>query len=449
MKVFSKVLSGMDERSAGLSKHIVLSLLAKGVGVLCSLLVVPMTIDYVNPSQYGVWLTISSIVGWVAFFDLGLANGFRNKFAESKAKGDIVLARQYLSTTYFALTVIVSLLLIVLIIVNHYLDWPEILHLDSSMKMELRTIFAILSVFVCVSLVANTFALLLAANQQPGYASIVNTIGQILSLVSIFILTKTTEGSLLNLSLYFAGIPCVVMIVSTVVAFCFTSYRQYAPSVRLIRPALINDIIGKGIQFFIIYVCMIVIFQVSNVVLSREIGPLSVTQYNIANKYFNILYMVMLIIITPFWSAFTDAYVKGEKEWMSSAIRKLELVWLVSVIAAVIMLALSPVFYKFWIKDSVTVPFALSAAMAVFVLSRSIGDVYMYAINGIGTIRMQLIIYAVSAILAWPMLVWSCRLFGVYGVVLFPSLVYVAQAIAGKYQLSKLIMGTARGIWNK
>jgi hypothetical protein len=87
--------------------------------------------------------------------------------------------------------------------------------------------------------------------------------------------------------------------------------------------------------------------------------------------------------------------------------------------------------------------------MAVFVLTHSLGDLYMYMINGIGTIRIQLISYLIFAIIAWPCLVWSCRLFGVYGVVLFPSLVYIVQAILGKIQLTKLMSGTASGLWLK
>lgn len=449
MTFLRTIISGSDERSVRAGKHILLSLVAKGIGLLCSLAIVPLTMNYINPSQYGIWLTISSIVGWIAFFDLGLANGFRNKFAEAMAEGDTKLAKEYVSTTYFTLSVIVAGLLMCIIIVNHFLDWPAILHVEPSMKLELRKIFAILSFFFCMNLVANTFAMLLTANQQPGYASVVNGIGQILSLVSIVILTRTTEGSLLNLSLYFAGIPCLVMLLCSLYAFLFTSYRRFSPSLKTVRLGLIKSIVGKGIQFFLIYICLILIFQVSNIVLSREIGPLSVTQYNIANKYFNLLYSVMIIIITPFWSAFTDAYAKGDRAWMISTVRRLELVWTVAVAIAAIMLLASPIFYKLWIKDSVSVPLALSASMAVFVLSRSIGDIYMYAINGIGTIRLQLVLYVFFAIIAWPSLIWSCRLFGVYGVVLFPSFVYFVQAIIGKVQLSKLISGKAVGIWSK
>jgi hypothetical protein len=35
------------------------------------------------PTRYEIWLTLSSIVGWFSFFDVGLGHGLRNKFAPS------------------------------------------------------------------------------------------------------------------------------------------------------------------------------------------------------------------------------------------------------------------------------------------------------------------------------------------------------------------------------
>ena len=71
-------------RSKDAVNNIALSLVGKAISVLSSLLIVPLTINYVNPTRYGIWLTLSSIIAWVSFFDLGMGNGFRNKFAEAK-----------------------------------------------------------------------------------------------------------------------------------------------------------------------------------------------------------------------------------------------------------------------------------------------------------------------------------------------------------------------------
>ena len=91
-------------------------------------------------------------------------------------------------------------------------------------------------------------------------------------------------------------------------------YRSIAPSIHCVRISLTKNILGLGGQFFVIMISMLFIFQFINIILSRVEGPDAVTQYNIAYKYFNVLNRVATIILTPFWSAFTDAYVKKDYE---------------------------------------------------------------------------------------------------------------------------------------
>ena len=95
------------DRSVKAKKNIFASFIIKGCNIAISLVLVPLTIHYVNPTQYGIWLTLSSIIGWFAFFDIGFGNGLRNKFAEAIAKDDHQLARIYLSTTYAILSIII------------------------------------------------------------------------------------------------------------------------------------------------------------------------------------------------------------------------------------------------------------------------------------------------------------------------------------------------------
>ena len=112
-KLQSKILSTLfktinegHQRSIKIKKNILESILIKGGSVMISLIMVPLTINYINPSRYGIWLTISSIVGWVSFFDIGLTQGLRNKFAGAKARGDDEQAQMYVSTTYALLGIV-------------------------------------------------------------------------------------------------------------------------------------------------------------------------------------------------------------------------------------------------------------------------------------------------------------------------------------------------------
>lgn len=444
-----KKINSKSERSRDVIINIFLSLAMKGATILSSLLIVPLTINYVNPNQYGIWLTLSSIIGWVAFFDLGLGNGFRNKFAEAKAQNNILLARELLSTTYFAIGTIVLFVNIIAIIANFYIDWTDILKVSHTYKDELQKMFFIVCTFTCINMVANVFTSLLSADQKNGYASVITAIGQYISLIVIYILTLTTKGSLLNLAIFYSSIPCMVMITASILMFNFSSYKRYKPSFKLIKISHIRSILQLGSQFFIIYLCLIAIFQVINIVISREIGPMGVTQYNIANRYFNIIYMLITIIITPFWSAFTDAYTKKDYAWMKSMVSKIEKCWLIFIGIGTLMLLMSSFFYKLWIGESVSMPIQISIAMLFLVLSQSFGNIYTLMINGTGKIRIQLITYIIFAILSWPLFTISSRYLGLSGIIAIPTLVYLIQGILGKIQIKKIIKRTDNGLWSK
>ena len=56
-------------------------LLIKICNIIINLAYVPLLINSLNQDRYGIWLTITTIVSWIAFFDIGLGNGLRNFIA--------------------------------------------------------------------------------------------------------------------------------------------------------------------------------------------------------------------------------------------------------------------------------------------------------------------------------------------------------------------------------
>lgn len=438
-----------NARSIAVKKNIVESLALKGINIFISLQVVPMTINYINPTKYGIWLTLSSIIAWLSYFDLGFAHGFRNRFAEAKAKGDIQLAREYVSTTYAVLFVLFSFILFIALIVNNYLNWSNILKIDAIYNNELHIVFGLLACFFCMNIVASVFTTMLTADQKPALASLIQTGGQVLAFICIYILTKTTSGSLSALALAFSGIPFMLLLIVSIIVFSCNTYKCVSPSFHYIRFSLTKSILGLGGQFFIIMISMLFIFQFINIVLTRIQGPNAVTLYNISYKYFNVLNMSFTIILTPFWSAFTDAYIKSDFGWMRKIVKKLELLWLLSIPCLILMVVFSEPLYDWWIGKSINVPISLSCTMAIYFLFMTRANMYMILINGTSLIRLQLLTYITFALITIPLMVMFCKNYGTCGVLVIPTIVYIVQSTIGHVQIRKIINGTAKGIWKK
>ena len=77
-----------NKRTLRAKKNITVSFISKAISILIGFIIVPLTLSYIGEVEYGIWLTIASIISWFSFFDIGLGNGLRNKLAEALAKDD-------------------------------------------------------------------------------------------------------------------------------------------------------------------------------------------------------------------------------------------------------------------------------------------------------------------------------------------------------------------------
>lgn len=443
------LLNKEDKRTFKAQKNILASFILKGINILISLQVVAITINYINPTRYGIWLTLSSIIGWLAYFDLGFAQGFRNKFAEAKTNKQEELAREYVSTTYATLLIIFSTIFITILICYKYINWGQILNISDTYTEELQLVFLIIACFFCINIVSSIFTTILIADQRTGMSNVIQTSGQVLAFLGIWILTHTTQGNLIYLAFVFSGIPCIFTLIVSIIFFKFSRYRCYAPSYNHINYKLISNILSLGWQFFVIMISTLLIMQIINLVLTRTLGPTAVTQYNIAFKYFNTANMVNNIILAPFWSAYTEAYTLQDWNWMKKTCHKLEKLWWIFFLGIICMLFIADWVYKIWLDNNVSIPFSLSLTMSCYTLIQILGNIYMYQINGIGKIRLQLLIFIIFAIISIPFLNWCCINYGTKGALFPPIIVCCIQTLSSRIQLHKIFNGQAKGIWNK
>jgi O-antigen/teichoic acid export membrane protein len=420
----------------------------KGFSIAISIFLVPITIHYVNPTRYGIWLTLSSIVGWFYFFDIGLGNGLRNKFAEAIASGKTELARTYVSTTYAILTVIIAIVLLIFFCINPFLNWAKILNTPDDMASELSILALIVFSFFCLEFVLQLVTIILTANQQPAKASLFGFLGNLISLCIIFLLTKTTSGNLIYLGTIFSITPVLVLVASSL-WFYTHSYKQFAPSIKFVKFHFARDLMGLGIKFFVIQIAAIILYQTSNIIIAHLFGPEQVTPYNIAYKYFGVITMTFSIIMLPLWSAFTEAWTKKDITWIKNTVNKLILIWGLIAISVIIMFVFSTFIYRLWVGKEIKVPVSVSAVMAAYVVINGWCGIFSQFLNGVGKIKLQLYVGIVGALINIPIAIMLGKHLGIYGVILSTVILGIINAFWSPIQYMKIINNKATGIWNK
>lgn len=448
-KVYNKV-GIKSQRTKGITKHVLLSFLYRGGSIAATFMLVPLTINYLDTDNYGIWLTLSSFISWFAFFDIGLGNGLRNKFAESKAKGNQELAQAYVSSAYFTIGSISLLLSLIFLGLNSFVNWTVVFNTDSSLQTELSILMPVVFSFFCLQLVVNLITTIYTADQKPSVQGKIGFITQVVSLFSIWMLTKTSGSSLLIFGIIFSAFPTLILLFFNFFAFLKT-YKNFKPKFSLWKMVYLKDIFGVGFSFFIIQIAALILFSTDNFIISKLFGPAEVVPYNISYKYFSIIIMVYSIIVTPYWSSFTEAYVKRDYDWIKSSVKNIMKIWMFIPVILVFMILFANWFYLFWVGDKIEVSLLLNISMALFVLLMTFNMVFVNFINGLGKIRIQLVTSIILIGINIPLSIFfAVNLnLGISGVILASGVCLISSVILFPIQYHKIINNKATGIWNK
>lgn len=444
----SKLFHPHDKRDTMLRNNIVLSAVLKAIGLSCSLLLVPVTIDYLNSEVYGVWMAMSSILYWFAFFDIGLGNGMRNYLAQSLTEGDHVKGRTYISTTFIVLTGIAVVLGIVSVIVLSVLDMNLLFNTQAIDGTTLYETMLVAVLFTLALFVVKNIGLIFAALQKYAINDLLIVAGSVSSLAIIYILTLYTKGNFMAVVMAFTICPVAVFLLASIPLF--RKYPKLRPSFKFFDKAIAIQTCGKGLGFFMIQITScLVIYGGSNIIITQILGPEHVTIYNTAFKYFNLLAIAYTIIISPMWNAYTAAYVKGDMQWIDATFKKALKMWGVTSIGGIILLAISGLFYSYWIDDRVSIPFTVSASVFIYICCFNLNNCMTYLINGLNKIRVQIYTSLIFTALFLGCVLLLRDVLGIEGIVLMMAACYLLMALIHLYQCRMLIRGTAQGIWNK
>lgn len=437
-----------DGRSKMLKSNILYSAILKVIGLITSLLVVTITLNYLSSELYGVWLTITSILYWFSFFDIGLGNGMRNYLTEAVSKGNYKEAQSYLSTTIIALTMIASIIAIVGFILLKLLNLNSVFNTNTISNTELQNVLFVAIGFTLILFVLKNIGYVFVALQKYALWDFINTLGNIIGLLIIFLLTKFTNGKLIYVVFAFTCTPAIIYILAAIPIF--SKYPEFRPTIQSFRKDFLSTIVGKGLGFFLIQITScLVIYGSSNLFITQFCGPESVTTYNIAYKFFNLLAIGYLVFISPMWNAYTDAYVKQDFNWIEKAFKSALKIWLFTEFAGIIMLIVSQYFYLFWVGKAVHVPFMVSLSVFLYISFFNLNNCVTYLLNGLNKIYIQIITSITATFIYLTiMFVWGKNM-NIQEIVFYMSAAYGTMTAIHFYQCRKLIKQKATGIWNK
>ena len=393
------------------------SIVYKFFSVIASFFAIPLMIASLGLEKFGIWSTLLTILNWFIFFDLGLGNGLRNRVAERLSLGDSLEAKHYISSAYSFTAIFAVVIWIALYIASYFVPWQAAFNTKTVSEELLRNSFVIASFFILINFCIGLITALLGAVQRSAMVAFGQMFANICILAFLVVGQKNSIISIFSLSVIY-GVSIVFG--NLVLSYLFFSLRtELLPRINF-SWAIFKPLIAPSLRFFVIQLAALVLFTTDKLIISGLFGPMHVAEYEIVFKLFGIITLVHALVSAPLWSAYTEAYTKGEINWIKVTLNR-QILFVVALAGfSALLVYLSGSIIKLWIREEVPISFHLTISMGIFVVLTAWNNVFATLVNGLGKIGVQFYASIVVMILNIPLSIYFARVaeFGVSGVVI-------------------------------
>lgn len=433
---------GNKERTTKVNFNIAVSFILRGISIVVSFLTISFSLKLLDTNKYGIWLAISSTVSWISILDIGLANGLRNKVAEYMAVKNYEEAKIAVSSTYAILFIIVVPILLIFGAVLRFSNWNSIFNTKLDNKELLLTIAAVF-IGLLMQFFLKPIASILQGDQQIYKSNLIQLLCNFIPLVPIIFFSKYLRGSMFALAIAQTILPVFVLIAATIILFQ-TEYKHIRPSLKKVNLTKSRSLFGLSLAFFIVQIAWVFLYSTSELIITHEFGGSDVTLYNLLYKYFSTTGIIFSIILTTYWSAFTDAFALFDFAWIKASIRKLVKIATIFLVITLLQLVLVVPVFKIWVGNKIHVPFMLSIVMAIYFCVSLYTTLYSIVLNGSGKVKIQAIVSLITALLHVPVVLIFIRYFhwGLNSLVYATTLWSVIQLLVWKKEISSTLRQT-------
>lgn len=417
-----------------------ISLIYKGFGILFNLLTTYTLLKYYNQSEYGILLTINSLIGFIGFFDFGINHGVKNLITYSFSTNDFLKTRKIISSAYIILFCISLLFLIAFLLgVNTLLLSQNTDFIDNfNLVIKNKILYNLVLLIIAFYFISNFIHVILLALNKFIYSNCINFLTQFTLLTITNTILNLWKLNYILMSIFIIAIPILINCIATFIFFF--SNKNIRPSLLDIDLTSTKMILNKSFQFIFIQFGTLILFQTNSLIILIFLGPKDVTEYDIVYKFFSIILLVFNVYITPFWSQI--AYFNSSNDMdsifvLTNSIKKYMYYF---VFITILLIPFCKYFIFTWIGNSVFIHLEVVFAMSIYIISYIIQSSYSHILNGIGIIKKQAFLLIFSGMFNIPLIYFFSKLMGLSGLIYANSFFLFLLGFYYKRQINKLII---------
>jgi O-antigen/teichoic acid export membrane protein len=402
---------------------------SRGMAVLLTLVTVPVTLPYLGPERFGLWMTISSAISLMTFTDLGLGNGLMTLVAEDDGREDQRAAARHASNAFFALFMLAAGLGLAFAAIAPQVPWGELFNVSSPRAADEAGPATAAMAACFLLLMPFTVVQKLQLGYQDGLTKgLWDAAGSFLSLVGTVVVV-VAGGSLPLLVGVFAAGPLVATVANATLWFG-RKRRDLRPHWALVRWKTSYELVRVGFLYMLLQLAAMVAFFSDALIVARILGPEAVADYSVAWKLFSVVSLTLSLALTPLWPAYSEAAARHDARWVRDTLRRsIRLTLIATIPTSLVLLLLGEPIIDLWSRSEVDPPFGLLAGLAAWTVLGSVGVALAMFMNALKIVRLQLVVAGVMAVANVALSIVLTHAIGIEGVVLGTLLSYSLLAL--------------------
>ncbi len=409
------------------------SLAARGVGIVCQLLQVPLVVATLGSEAFGLWMTMTSITNLMQFADLGLGTGLQNRLTEKFTHGEFTEARSLFVSVFAFLALVGVTLGSLLAWVIHSLDLPVLFHLRDPLTIAQAPVAALaLCLVFCAGFPLGLSQRLAFARHEGWMFNVTQAIGSVTALAvvawgahahwSLGLLIASAQGTLLLANAGLLVVQC----------FQLRWFRRPWPALHF---GAVRELLGVGAFFSVQQIVSTVMFSLPQVIISASLGAAAVTPYNLVQRLFNLFAIVQNAFLLPLWPAYAEARARGEFTWMRRALRhSVQATVLGCIVPMMVCACFAPQIIRWWVGNGPVLPdYLLVGLLCLLNTLTFLQQPCLYLLVAVSEVKYCAYYSVMSAIGGTVLMLVLVHRFGVTGVVLGLLLGYIPFTLIGNF----------------
>jgi len=403
--------------------------LASGGGFLAFLITVPLTVRYLGPERYGAWMSISALMAFLRFSDLGLGNGLVGTISQAEGRDDHLYVRRAISSVLVCLCVIACVLFVAFPISARFVHWDYVLGLASLKdRGEIQAAILIFVALYAIGIPVNMVQQVQRSLQQGYISNLWITVGSLLSLAGVYI-AAIHHARIPWLVAIISGVPLIPSLANGFVLY-FVQRPDLQPSLRYFDKDVAKGLLNKGMLFFGLGIAGALAFDSQNIVIAHILGPAAVGTYAVVQRLFSMIPMIVGYITLPLWPAFGDAIGNREWPWIARALRRgIGANFAIAIVPAVLLSAFSTPILLYWTHGALVAPKWLIVGFAVWAVTSAISSPICMLLNAAHVLWFQIVASILFGLLTIGSSIWLMPSLGLAAAVWSMTCVYLATQL--------------------